>query len=87
MNMAGSWNHITDNEQRLRYDDHTIENLGDAIEAFEECYGMVWWLAARLVEARGYSADDLTAIRNVIEDAQSNYGDGVRLGMGEGPQW
>lgn len=46
--MAGSYRHVVDDDGRLRDNEAFlvgIENLGDAYEAVEEMYGMVWWLA------------------------------------------
>lgn len=41
--MAGSLNHIVDDDGRFSMD--TIENLGDAWEALEECYAIIYHLA------------------------------------------
>lgn len=53
--MAGSYAHIV-NEQGQFVGTRFIENLGDAYEALEECYGMIWQLAdgdvAKVEEAR-----------------------------------
>ena len=49
--MAGSWGHITDEEGRFA-GIALIENLGDAYEALEECYGMVQVLARELTRYR-----------------------------------
>jgi hypothetical protein len=46
--MAGSYNHIVNNKGDLLNNERfvgMIENLGDAYEAVEEMYGMIWWLA------------------------------------------
>jgi hypothetical protein len=50
--MAGSWDHITTGDGKFRSESFTdlIENLDDAHEAAEECFGMVWWLAWQLAE-------------------------------------
>lgn len=56
-----------------------IENGGDAYEAAEECYGMIWWLArerARTVvenPSRSY-------IWDIIWQAEAHYQEGLRLG-------
>lgn len=42
--MAGSYDHIVDKEGRF-IGTRLIDNLGDAYEALEECYGMIQWLA------------------------------------------
>ena len=49
--MAGSWRHMTTKSGKLRSNASftgMIENLGDAYEAAEECYGMIWFLAEQL---------------------------------------
>lgn len=46
--MAGSYNHVVTRQGNLRSNEsfiQSIENLGDAYEATEEMYGMIWWLA------------------------------------------
>lgn len=46
--MAGSYYHIVDKKGNFTHvtePANTIENLGDATEALEELYGMIWWLA------------------------------------------
>jgi len=67
--MAGSYKHVTTNSGHLRSDTFAdmIENLGDAFEAVEELYGMVWWLAAT-------SGDPVAA----IEQARQEY----KIGLG-----
>jgi hypothetical protein len=42
--MAGSLNHITAEDGSFRMD--TIENLGDAAEALEECHQIIAYLLA-----------------------------------------
>ena len=46
--MAGSYKHVVDDRGLLRRPEDfadMIENLGDAYEAIEEMYGMIWLLA------------------------------------------
>lgn len=57
--MAGSWGHIINGDGGFIAADEfpdMIENLGDAYEACEQCYGMVMFLAngdpAKIEEAR-----------------------------------
>jgi len=64
--MAGSYRHVTDERGLLREGESfagMIENLGDAYEAVEEMYGMIWLLAdgdlARVEDARARYADGL----------------------------
>lgn len=45
--MAGSWQHVVNANGTFIDNDRfpdMIENLGDAYEALEECYGMIVWL-------------------------------------------
>jgi len=52
--MAGSFQHMTTKSGKLRSNESftgMIGNLGDAYEAAEECYGMIWFLAEQLVDA------------------------------------
>ena len=48
--MAGSWEHITTEAGGFR-GVALIDNLGDAYEALEQCYGMVQLLANALEDA------------------------------------
>lgn len=60
--MAGSYNHcINDNNQFIGV--ALLDHLGDAYEALEEMYGMIWWLA------RGN--------QDRVEEARKNYKDGI----------
>jgi hypothetical protein len=72
--MAGSWGHITTKAGKFQ-GTRLIDNLGDAYEALEECFGMVQWLASRL-EARSNVHD-----RNEwIGEATAHYQDGLAIG-------
>jgi anti-sigma regulatory factor (Ser/Thr protein kinase) len=71
--MAGSYNHcVADDGQLFTPKDlvQMIENLGDAYEAIEEMYGMIWLLA------------DGDADR--VEDAERRYGEGLVRSPGTG---
>lgn len=49
--MAGSYEHATTDDGKLRDPDtfvDMVENLGDAYETVEEMYGMIWFLARQL---------------------------------------
>lgn len=63
--MAGSYSHITNEDGSFRGID-LIDNMGDAYEALEECYGMIQWLG------RGSKQD--------IAEAEKHYKDGLALG-------
>lgn len=81
--MAGSWEHMVTGRGKLRNNENfadMIENLGDAYEAAEECFGMVWWLAAQLTEARGPGRPSRDQVLAVIRQAQEHYLDGLDSG-------
>lgn len=76
--MAGSWQHMTTKSGKLRNNENfcdMIENLGDAYEAAEECYGMIWWLALQLAVYEGREAT-----LGIIRRAEEHYKDGLHLG-------
>lgn len=81
--MAGSWGHMTTKTGKFRNNEsfiQMIENLGDAYEAAEECFGMVWWLARGLAECRGPGTPDRNDILEVVRQAEANYEAGLRIG-------
>lgn len=65
--MAGSYNHITNDEGQF-IGASLLENLGDAYEAIEECYGMIWWLAK--------------GDKELVEQAEKFYKNGLDLSPG-----
>lgn len=74
--MAGSYNHVITDQGNLRSNEsflNSIENLGDAYEAVEEMYGMIWWLAAEA------DAADPAAW---VEEARKHYKDGIEVSPG-----
>ncbi len=82
--MAGSWQHMTTKSGKLRNNEtfcDMIENLGDAYEAAEECYGMIWWLARKLeICETDRENPPRELILDMIREAESNYQDGLRIG-------
>jgi len=71
--MAGSYNHVVDKTGAfVGVLGHLLDNLGDAHEALEELYGMVWYLA------NGDAA--------AVEKARVNYRAGLELSPGWGPR-
>lgn len=73
--MAGSYNHIITDQGNLVSDEtfvKKIQNLGDAYEAIEEMYGMIWYLANAAEFDKLDSAD-------LVEDARQHYQDGLQL--------
>ena len=79
--MAGSWRHIVTKSGKFCGTRH-IENLGDAYEALEECYGMIQWLADHIAFQHGPSAIsvDRAEREDVIRQARANYKDGLDIG-------
>lgn len=61
-----------------------IENGGDAYEAAEECYGMIWYLAAMMATDLNWT--ELTGppsraqVLGVIAEAVAHHKDGLELG-------
>lgn len=78
--MAGSYSHITDDDTGRFIGVDLIDNLGDAYEALEECYGMVQYLA-QMASVFKLSGDK----QALIEEARQHYKDGLRLGGA--PSW
>lgn len=85
--MAGSWRHMTTRKGKLRNGGTfagMIENLGDAYEAAEECYGMIWYLAGMMATDLNWT--ELTGpppreqVLAVIAEAEAHYQEGLRLG-------
>lgn len=79
--MAGSWEHMTTRSGKLRSNETftgMIENLGDAYEAAEQCYGMVQFLAERLA---GLDTEPCRLSRQEwIGEAREYYRTGLKLG-------
>lgn len=87
--MAGSWNHMTTDDGRLRNNETfngMLENGGDCYEAAEECFGMVHYLAdamARITQVGG----GMFVIRTkaeLIAEAQEHYQIGLSIGGVQG---
>lgn len=86
--MAGSYNHIVENDGNLASNESVVdmlENGGDVFEAVEEMYGMIWWLAAELVNHQHITLIDLEAdaierveaMKAAVEKARENYKEGI----------
>lgn len=71
--MAGSYKHCVTDAGELRQGsfEDMIENLGDAYEAIEEMYGMVWYLAQAFSDPVG-----------AVDSARRNYQEGLALSPG-----
>lgn len=87
--MAGSWGHIVNEDGTPResadgqpdYAHDLDPYSGDVHEALEECYGMVWFLAAHvstLIEHTDTARRE--SVLDIIKTAQGNYSDGVAMG-------
>lgn len=63
--MAGSYSHCVGDHGEFLAEESLLDDLGDAYEALEEMYGMIWWLAA--------GAPDL------VELARQKYMEGIAL--------
>lgn len=77
--MAGSWDHMTTSGGRFRNNETfcgMIENLGDAYEAAEECFGMVQWLANELAVSQPTRGSRTDWVRR----ARRHYQEGLRIG-------
>lgn len=76
--MAGSYAHVVNDQGQLISNNdfpHLIENLGDAYEAIEEMYGMIWFLA------RGLAEEPMTSM--VVDQAERNWKRGIQLSPGK----
>jgi hypothetical protein len=79
--MAGSYNHViikktgnligNEPPRGAPFSD-MIENLGDAYEAIEEMYGMIWYLATTL------APEDKLVAKAAVEQARKNYKEGLK---------
>ncbi len=81
--MAGSYNHCVTNKGNLRSNEslvQMIENLGDAYEAIEELFGMIWWLAAQSEQPRLIvGVEAANEIKAKVEWARQNYQEGLGI--------
>jgi hypothetical protein len=74
--MAGSYNHVVTNNGNLVDNERfvqMVENLGDAYEAVEEMYGMIWWLAHMAADSGPTPPGEL------VEMARQHYAVGLKL--------
>jgi len=86
--MAGSWRHMTTRTGELRDPksfNGMIENGGDAYEAAQQCYGMIWYLASVVAQYRSMEAAQAPSpsreiMLGVINEARLHYKDGLKLG-------
>lgn len=74
--MAGSWKHLVTKKGKFR-GVSLIDNLGDAYEALEECYGMIHWLAHREIPVSLHDTPE-----SLIELARLEYRRGIELSPG-----
>ncbi len=81
--MAGSYKHCVDDKGRFRGVD-LLDHLGDAYEALEEMYGMIWYLA---FEHAQYAGDQHRAAEaaDLVEEARQSYKLGIERSPGVKP--
>jgi hypothetical protein len=84
--MAGSYNHCITRNGNLMSNDRMmitgamIENLGDAYEAIEEMFGMIWFLAGDIQDSENVPEEALPSmIKDRVEAARQNYSAGLEL--------
>lgn len=70
--MAGSYNHIISKKGKFQ-GTKLLDNMGDAQEALEECFGMIQLLAD---QAGKYSGNDAAYW---VEEARRNYKEGLEI--------
>lgn len=76
--MAGSYNHVVTNSGNLASNERVVdmlENGGDVFEAVEEMFGMIWYLAGKLVP----DDENADAVKEAVEDARQGYKEGLEL--------
>jgi hypothetical protein len=78
--MAGSYSHITTDKKGKFRGTELLDHMGDAYEALEECYGMIWFLATIAVQGDAHIAKDDPAYW--VEMARKNYENGLKLSPG-----
>lgn len=75
--MAGSYNHITNDDGKWA-GTNLIENLGDAHEALEQCYGMIQVLSWVLEDAT-LDFGSLHTRADYIKWAEDNWEHGMKI--------
>lgn len=78
--MAGSWKHIVNEDDGKFIGIRFLDNLGDAAEALEECYGMIHFLA-KFISERGSGGAGLSN-GEIITYANEHYKDGIKFSPG-----
>lgn len=73
--MAGSLNHIIDQEGKFSMD--TIENLGDAHEALEECFVII----LRLADGDMSKISKICRVNRFPDPFKSEYGEPAKPAM------
>lgn len=85
--MAGGWSSITTDDGKFRSETfwNMIDNLGDAWESAEQCYGMVWYLAHQLAEIGDSTGEpSREVVLEIIAEAVQFHKDGRVIGGTEG---
>ena len=78
--MAGSYKHCVDDQGGFT-GVRLLDDLGDAWEALEEMYGMIWYLA---FEHAQYAGDEHREAEtaDLVEEARQNYALGIERSPG-----
>lgn len=78
--MAGSYKHCVDERGRFQ-GVPLLDHLGDAYEALEEMYGMIWYLA---YEHAQYAGEEHCAAEaaDLVWEAEQNYETGIERSPG-----
>lgn len=88
--MAGSYNHVVTNKGNLASNERVagiLENGGDVFEAVEQMYGMIWFLAAELINQQQFALIALEVdrtrrfemIKAAVERAMENHKEGLEF--------
>jgi len=86
--MSGSYNHVVKDDGNLASNERVVsmlENGGDVYEAVEEMFGMIWWLAAKLVNQQQFAlialekdpTDRAKLMKLAVEKAREEYKEGL----------
>jgi hypothetical protein len=79
--MAGSYKHVV-NADGTFHGVSLLDHLGDAYEALEEMYGMVWYLADSLAGRYAGEQHRPAEAADLVEEARQNYTVGIERSPG-----
>ena len=78
--MAGSYLHVVKNDGSLRSHKtiaDMLEHDGDVVEAVEEMYGMIWYLADELSHCYPFNMIE-DGVPAIVESARLEYQEGLK---------